>query len=148
MATYFTPDDGIVLLDNTVGSLTDISDYISSLDLEIDVKNGSFAILGKRFEVTAEGTSTVKGTINFKSSTDTAGAQYIIQNWLLNSTTNKAGQKSLRIQTPDAAAGSFQLDMEIRPGTVKLIGIKAGEAIPGDYSLPFIADVPTYTIIT
>ena len=148
MATYFTPDDGIVSLDNTVGSLTDISDYISSLDLEIDVKNGSFAILGKRFEVTAEGTSTVKGTINFKSSVDTAGAQYIIQNWLLNSTTNKAGQKSLRVQTPDAAAGSFQLDMEIRPGTVKMVGIKAGEAIPGDYSLPFIGDTPTYTVIT
>ena len=148
MATYFTPDDGIISLDNTSGSLTDISDYISSLDLEIDVKNGSFAVLGERFEFTAEGTSTVKGTINFKSSTDTSGAQYIIQHWLLNSTTNKAGQKSLRIQTPDAAAGSFQLDMEIRPGTVKMVGIKAGEAIPGDYALPFIGDVPTYTVIT
>ena len=148
MATYFTPDDGIISLDNTAGSLTDISDYITSVDLEVDVKNGSFAVLGKRFEITAEGTSTVKGTINFKSSVDTASAMYFVQHWLLNSTTNKAGQKSLRIQTPDGAAGSFQLDMEIRPGTVKLVGIKAGEAIPGDYSLPFVADVPTYTVIT
>lgn len=148
MATYFTPDDGIVSLDNTVGSLTDISDYVSSLDLELDVKNGTFPVLGKRFEITAEGTSTLKGTLNFKSSVDTAGAMYAIQHWLLNSTVNKAGQKSLRIQTPDAVAGSFQLDMEIRPGTTKLVGIKAGQAIPGDYSLPFIADAPTYTVIT
>lgn len=148
MATYFTPDDGIISLDNTSGALTDISDYISSVDLELEVKNGTFPVLGERFEITAEGTSVMKGTINFKSSVDTAGAQYIINHWLMNSTTNKAGQKSLRIQTPDAAAGSFQLDMEIRPGTVKLVGIKAGEAIPGDYALPFIADIPTYTVIT
>lgn len=148
MATYFTPDDGIVSLDNTAGSLTDISDYVSSLDLELDVKNGSFPVLGKRFEITAEGTSTMKGTLNFKSSVDTTGAQYIVNHWLMNSVTNKAGQKTLRIQTPDAAPGSFQIDTEIRPGTVKLVGIKAGEAIPGDYSLPFIADAPTYTVLT
>lgn len=148
MATYYTPDDGIISLDNASGVLTDYSDYISSVDLEIDVKNGTFPVLGKRFEITAEGTSTIKGTINFKASVDTAGLLYNIQHWLMNSTVNKAGQKSLRIQTPDGAAGSFQLDMEIRPGTTKIVGIKAGEAIPADLSLPFIADVPTYTVIT
>jgi len=149
MATYNGQDNAIVQLDDTAGSLLDISDYVKDVKTDIETKIGRFSVLGKRFDPTTEGTAMVKGTMTVYGSVDAAGAHHIINHWLLNSIVNKAGLKSLRVQTPDAAVGSFQYDMEIRPGSYNLIVAAAGEANPGEHALALEVDgAPTWTVIT
>ena len=149
MATYIAQDDAIVSLDDTGGSLQDVSDYVKDVSVDIELKIGRFSVLGERFDQSTEGTSMMKGSMTVYGSEDTAGAHYYINHWLLNSTTNKAGLKSLRVQVPDASAGSFQYDMEIRPASYNLAAPNAGEGNPPEHQLSFEVDgAPTYTVIT
>src|SRR5687767_3738239 len=121
MPVYNAQDDCIVQLDNTAGSLLDVSDYIKEVKTDIETKIGRFSVLGERWDKTTEGTAMAKGTMTVYGSPDAAGADYIINHWQLNSLTAKSGLKSLRLQVPDAAAGSFQYDMEIRPASYNLV---------------------------
>lgn len=149
MATYISMDDAIVSLDDTSGSLADVSDYIKEGKLDIELKIGEFSVLGERFDQTTEGTSKLKGSMTVYGSEDVAGAHYFINHWLLNSVVNKAGLKTLRLQVPDASAGSFQYDCEIRPVSYNLVGANAGEGNPPEHELQFMVNgAPTYTVIT
>lgn len=149
MATYMAQDDAIVSLDDTGGSLSDVSDYIKDVSLDVEVKIGRFSVLGERWDPSTEGTSMAKGTLTAYGSEDAAGAHYLINHWLLNNLTNKAGLKSLRVQTPDASAGSFQYDMEIRPASYNLAAPNAGEGNPPEHQLSFeVNGAVTWTVIS
>ena len=149
MPTYNSQDDAVVNLDDTGGSLADVSDYVKEVMLDHESNIGRFAVLGQRYEKTTEGTSRAKGTLTVYQSVDAAGAHYLITHWLMNSTTNKAGLKSLRIQTPDAAAGSFQFDCEIRPASYNEVVTSAGEGNPGEHQLSFEVDgAVTWSVIS
>ena len=149
MPVFDAQDDVVVSLDDTGGSLSDISGYIKSVAFDIEAKIGRFSTLGSRFDESTEGTSMAKGTLTAYSSVEAAGAHYLITHWLVNNTTNKAGLKSLRIQDPDASTGSFQWDMEIRPASYNEVVKEAGEGNPGEHQLAFECDgAPTWTVIS
>lgn len=149
MPNWTSQDDVIVKMDNVAGSLDDVSDNVSTLNMPLTNTIGKFSVLGTRSMQKAEGNSDVTITMGVRTSHDTDSAHYYFTRWNLDSITSKAGTKTFQIQDPDATAGSFQYDLECYLASYDGVGKTAGDGTPAEHSASLEPTaLPTLTIIT
>ncbi len=143
MTVFIPGTQGVVLLDNSGGSLVDISDDVSTMQLDVAYQSGSFHTFGLTGAQVTEGPRTFTGSLGVRpgETDDATNAHYSISNWLVPGSGVLAGARSLRIQHPDTAVGSWQYDMEIRATGYAVVSSDAGgDGTPTVQSLAFNVD--------
>jgi len=149
MPTWIPNTDAIVSFDNSIGTLTDQSDYVSSVNLTVANTVNGFYTFGLAGKQNSEGNQDWTGDFGVRPATDAAGAHQDLIDWLTPAS-GKPGARSLRIQEPDAATGSIQWDMEIYITNYQPVSQDAdGDGTPTVRTAQFAIDgVPTLTIIS
>jgi len=151
MPTWIPGTDCIISVDSTTGgSLVDYSADISTISLDNNTTIGGFYTFGLSDEQTSEGKHTHPCSVGVRGSTDAAGFYSVATAWKYPGLGAKSGARSVRIQTPDSAVGSFQYDFEAFPENFKTIdGDAGGDGTPTvlPLSLRVNGDV-TRTVIT
>ncbi len=143
MSVFIPGTDGVVQLDNASAALTDISDDVSTMALDVAYQSGSFFTLGLSGAQTTEGPRSFTGSIGIRpaETDDVTNGHFLANQWLLPGVGVKAGARSLRVQHPDAAVGSYQYDMEIRATSYNVVAADAGgDGTPATQSLAFNVD--------
>lgn len=136
MPAWTSQDDVIIKVDNASNTLIDISAYVAQAALDVAINIGEFATLGDRWMNKSESTANATGSITLHGDVDVSGARRLMDDWTLHAT-NKAGNRSLQIQDPDASSGSHQYDCEVLPVNNNVVQKTAGEATPSQHQLQF-----------
>ena len=153
MSVFIPGTDCIVSIDNASNSLTNISDDVSTIALDVAYQSSQFFTLGLSGAQTEEGPRAFTGSFGLRpaETDDTSNGHYLMTEWLVPGSGVKAGQRSVRIQHPDAAVGSYQYDYEIAPATnYNLVNADAGgDGTPNVQNLAYNVDGDvTLTVIT
>lgn len=153
MSVFIPGTQGIVKLDNASNSLTDISDDVSSFTLDVSYSSGQFFTIGLSGAQTTEGPRRFNGMIGIRpaETDDVSNAHYLATEWLVPGSGSLAGTRSMQVQHPDAAAGSYQYAYEIAPATnYNLVNADAdGDGTPNIHSLAYnVQGDVTLTIIS
>lgn len=149
MPVWIPNTNCIVLIDNSVPTLTDQSDYLSTASLDWSNPIASFATFGLAAQQKSEGVATWNGQFGVRPSTDTGGAH---QEFLdkITPASGTPGSFSFRIQEPDAAALSYQWDGEMFGTGYNAVSQDAdGDGSPSIRNWGYEVDgAPTLTVIT
>lgn len=150
MPTWIPNVNCIVSIDNSVPTLTDQSDYISTISLEWANSIAKFGTFGLAAKQKSEGDADWTGQIGIRPATDNGGAHDELIDWITPTAPAKPGLRSLRIQEPDAAVGSFQWDGEIYGSSYNVVNQDAdGDGSPNIRNFGYEVDgQPSLTVIT
>ena len=126
----FSSGDGVVSLDNSGGSLQDVSDDIQTLVIDITINGSTNHHLGSPWAFATEGGKMGTVTFTFYDDPDPTSLAGYIREWVIQ-TSAKGGARTLRVDTPDSTAGSVRQEMEIKPGgSFQLVNLTAGSGDP------------------
>lgn len=147
MPTWTANVNAIVSLDNAVGSLTDISSYVSTVTIDMSASIGVFYTFGIPSANKAEGKRDFKAALGVRPAEDSAGASRILNAWSVAS--GSMGTRSLRVDTPDASSGSCRIDAECYLSAWQLVNQDAsGDGTPSTQTASLEIDtLPTYSLL-
>ena len=151
MPTWVPGTNCIISVDSTSGgSLVDYSDDISTATLDNNTTVGGFYTFGLAGEQTSEGQRSHSCSLGVRPSEDVAGFYYVLNAWKYPGSGTASGARSVRIQSPDATAGSYQFDFEAYPENWQALnGDASGDGTPPSLSLSLRVDGDvTLTIVT
>lgn len=147
MPTYRPNTDAVIKLDNSVGSLTDVSDYCSTASVDGTASIGMFYVFGETGSQAAEGKRDVKASLGVRPATDTTGASASLDGWFFSAA--KMGARTLEIDTPDSATGSTRISGEVYLSAWQPINQDAaGDGTPSTQtaSLQYVG-IPTRSVL-
>lgn len=148
MPTWIPNTDAEVHFDNSGGTLTDQSDYISQVSMDVANTVSKFYVFGLTAAQASEGNQNWTGSIGVRPATDATGAHQDLIDWLTPAS-GSPGARSLRIYEPDTASGSIQWDGEIYITNYNAVSQDAdGDGTPAIRQAQFEVDgAPTLTVI-
>lgn len=147
-ATTFIPNtNAVVKLDNSVGSLTDISDYTSTCTVDMTASIGKFYVFGETGSQSAEGKRDVTAVLGVRPAEDSAGASYSLNGWAMSAGT--MGKRTLEIDVPDSTSGSFRISGEAYLSAWQIFNQDAaGDGTPSQQNANLQFDgLPTYSVL-
>lgn len=147
MPTYRANTDAVTKMDNSVGSLIDVSDYVSTVSIDGTAQIGKFYVFGELGAQSAEGKRDVTATMGVRPATDSAGASASLDGWFFSAT--KMGARTLEIDTPDSATGSTRISGEVYlSGWQPVSQDAAGDGTPSTQTASFqYAGLPTRSVL-
>lgn len=147
-ATTYTPNtDAVVKLDNSVGSLTDISDYCSTVSIKGTASIGKFYVFGEVGAQSAEGKRDMTADLGVRPAEDAAGASRSLNTWFMSVTT--MGRRTFEVDTPDSTSGSCRFSGEVYLSAWEPVNADAsGDGTPSTQTATLQFDgLPTYSVL-
>ena len=147
MPTWTPGTQAVISLDNAVGSLTDISNYLTTITVDMSASIGVFYTFGSPSANKSEGKRDFKATLGVRPAEDSTGASRILNAWATAAST--MGTRSLRVDTPDASSGSCRIDAECYLSAWQLMNQDAsGDGTPATQTASLEIDtLPTYSVL-
>lgn len=113
---YIAQGQGVINLDNSAGTLTDISAGCERFGLSADINVGEFFTLGSDWGKSLSGGKKATVDLTVIGETGTSHAYDLLADWLFNTAHKTA--RTLRIDQPDSSSGSVRYSGEFRLRTL------------------------------
>jgi len=113
--TAISVDEAVVQFDNASDALQDVSADVISGTLDLTINGTQYHTLDSRWAKANEGGIMGTLTLNYVNDTSATSLAGYIRAWIMGASA-KGGARSVRIQSPNASAGSTQYDFEVFPG--------------------------------
>jgi hypothetical protein len=147
-ATTFIPNtNAVIKLDNSGGSLTDVSDYVSTATVDMSASIGKFSVFGETGTQASEGKRDVTAALGVRPAEDSAGASYSLNGWAMSAGT--MGRRTLEIDVPDSTSASFRISCECYLTAWQIFNQDAGgDGTPSTQTASLQFDgLPTYSVL-
>lgn len=147
MPTWTPNTNAVVSLDNAVGSLTDISNYCSTVTVDMTASIGVFYTFGSLSANKSEGKRDVKASLGVRPAEDATGASRILNAWSMAAAA--MGARTFQVDTPDTSSGSCRISGEAYLAAWQLINQDAsGDGTPATQTASLEIDtLPTYSVL-
>lgn len=109
---YIAQGQGVINIDTSAGSLTDISADTEGFGIDVDVNVGEFFTLDNDWSKSLSGGRKASVDITVIGETGTGGGYDLLSDWFFNTAHKTA--RTLRIDQPDSVAGSIRYSGEFR----------------------------------
>lgn len=129
-STMFNACDAIISLDNSAGSLVDISGSSNNVEFDFNNEIGEFKSFGSKWKARIQCGKDASISLRIVGSKDTAEAMKNALDWFF--TTN--GLKTLRVDYPDSSSGSERLQCEVVLESMNM-------PLPADDANPVMIDI-------
>jgi hypothetical protein len=147
-ATTFIPNvNAVIKLDNSGGVLTDVSDYVSTVTVDLTASIGKFFVFGEPGAQSAEGKRDVTAALGVRPAEDSVGASYSLNSWAMAA--GSMGRRTVEIDVPDSTSASFRISGEFYLSAWQIFNQDAaGDGTPATQTASLQADgLPTYSVL-
>ena len=131
--TAFTACDALVEIDNSGGTLTDISGSSNALSVNFDRPIGEFKVFGTDWKSRVQCGKDASYTLKGIATTTATEISDLINDWFFNG----SGPRSFRFSLPDGTVGNDQYDCEVLLVSYSF-DLDGGSADPIIYSIELV----------
>lgn len=136
MTGILEQSSGVVKLDNSSGTLTDISAQVKDLDISYQVQSGEYYTLGTDYGYAIVGKANFKVKMTVYHTDGASDAQKLIMDWATGSVTARRAARSLQVDTPDGTVGNRRVAGEFKLGNAgSFVMLNAASNEPGTMSV-------------